>query len=81
MDRASSRAQTLALTWPWAQVATPEDPATARAGETVYEFVPRSWAGNLVDGYHAEARRLRAKGLPLLSLENRYGCGCSRRIS
>ena len=54
-------------------MATHEDPATARAGETVYEFVPRSWAGNLVDGYQAEARRLRAKGLPLLSLQNRCG--------
>jgi len=56
---------------PLRQVATWEDPSTAREGETVWEFVPRSWGGNVVDGYTAEARRLRAKGLPLLSTQNR----------
>ena len=61
-----------------AQVATPEDPASARLGETVYQFLPRSLGGNLVDGYRAEARRLRTKGLPLLSRHNRCAPACVR---
>ena len=32
------------------QVATPEDPASARRGEPLYAFIPRSIWGNLVDG-------------------------------
>ena len=53
------------------KVATPEDPSSARRGETLYAFVPRSVWGNLVDGYGGEARRLRARGLPLWSPQNR----------
>lgn len=54
-----------------AQVATPEDPASARRGESLYAFIPRSIWGNLVDGYSAEARRLRRRRIPLLSPRNR----------
>ena len=54
----------------FAQVATLEDPATARLGESLYAFLPRTLAGNLRDGYAAEARRLAAKGQPLLSVHN-----------
>jgi hypothetical protein len=36
----------------------------------VYAFLPRTLAGNLRDGYAAEARRLTAKGQPLLSVHN-----------
>lgn len=53
------------------QVATPEDPASARRGESLYAFIPRSVWGNFVDGYGAEARRLARRGIPLLSPQNR----------
>jgi alkane 1-monooxygenase len=52
-------------------VATPEDPASARRGESLYAFIPRSIWGNLVDGYSTEARRLRRRRIPLLSPRNR----------
>eukprot|EP00887_Chlorella_sp_A99_P006723 scaffold3.g6723.t1 len=54
-----------------AHVATPEDPATARRGEPLWAFIPRSIWGNLVDGYGMEVRRLQARGAPLLSPVNR----------
>lgn len=53
------------------KVATPEDPASARRGENLYAFVCRSVWGNLVDGYGAELRRLKRKGISLLSPQNR----------
>lgn len=53
------------------KVATPEDPSTARRGEVLWSFIPRSVVGNVVDGYSAEAERLRARGIPLLSPRNR----------
>jgi alkane 1-monooxygenase len=52
------------------QVATPEDPATARKGENFYAF----WFRSVFVGYaHAcklEAERLRKKGLPVASGHN-----------
>lgn len=80
LDRAAANALLLAVGYPhWAEshlvhhvkVATPEDPASARRGEPLYSFIPRSIWGNLVDGYAAEARRLRRRGLPLTSPRNR----------
>ena len=44
----SSLDELLPLTPP--QVATPDDPASARRGEPLYAFIPRSVWGNLVDG-------------------------------
>jgi len=58
-----------------AQVATHEDPATARLGESLYAFLPRTVLGNLRDGYAAETRRLAAKGHPLLSVHNQCAIG------
>jgi hypothetical protein len=54
------------------QVATPEDPASARRGESLYAFFPRTILGNLVDGLGIEAQRLAASGTSLLSLQNRW---------
>ena len=45
------------------KVGTPEDPSTARKGETLWAFIPRSIWGNLRDGWAAEATRRRAKGI------------------
>ena len=53
------------------QVGKIDDPATARRGETVYEFLPRNIWGNICDGRQTETRRLAAKGIPLRSPRNR----------
>ena len=44
------------------RVATPEDPASARLGETVYEFYPRTVWGSLVNAWGVEKRRLQRRG-------------------
>jgi alkane 1-monooxygenase len=41
------------------RVATPEDPASARFGETFWEFLPRSVFGSLRSAWRLEAERLR----------------------
>jgi alkane 1-monooxygenase len=41
------------------RVATPEDPASARFGETFWEFLPRSVWGSLESSWELEAQRLR----------------------
>lgn len=44
------------------RVATPEDPASARLGESFYAFWPRTVAGSLRSAWRLEARRLRLRG-------------------
>ena len=44
------------------RVATPEDPASARFGETFWEFLPRSVWGGLKSSWELEAARLRRSG-------------------
>jgi alkane 1-monooxygenase len=44
------------------RVATPEDPASARLGETVYEFWPRTIAGSLRNAWRLERVRLTRRG-------------------
>jgi len=52
------------------RVATPEDPATSRFGESFYRF----WLRSVIDGYRSawelEADRLRKKSLPIWSHHN-----------
>jgi hypothetical protein len=55
-----------------AQVATLKDPASARLGESLYTFMPRSVVGNLRDGVVMERERLRARAIPFFSLHNRH---------
>jgi alkane 1-monooxygenase len=43
-------------------VATPDDPNTARAGESFYRFAPRAWRGSFRKGYRAESERLARRG-------------------
>lgn len=43
-----------------ARVATPEDPASARMGESLYTFVPRSVCGGIRSAWKLECRRLAA---------------------
>src|ERR1700753_891862 len=41
------------------KVATPEDPASARLGESFYAFLPRTVTGSLRSAWELEATRLR----------------------
>jgi alkane 1-monooxygenase len=52
------------------RVATPEDPASSRLGESVWAFLPRSVAGSLQSAWAIEKRRLQRKGEPVLSMRN-----------
>lgn len=44
------------------RVATPEDPASARFGETFWEFLPRTVWGSLKSAWQLEAKRLQRQG-------------------
>lgn len=44
------------------RVATPEDPATSRFGESFYEFFPRCVIGSFKSGWLLEKRRLQRQG-------------------
>ena len=44
------------------RVATPEDPATSRFGETFYEFFPRCIIGSFKSAWQIEAKRLKREG-------------------
>jgi alkane 1-monooxygenase len=52
------------------QVATPEDPATSRMGETIYRFARREMPGALRRAWQLEQQRLERAGKPALSLDN-----------
>lgn len=51
-------------------VATPEDPASARLGESLYRFVLREIPGAMKRAWHDEKVRLERKGKGVLSTEN-----------
>jgi alkane 1-monooxygenase len=53
-----------------ARVATPDDPATARLGESLYGFVPRAIAGSLVSAWRLETLRLRRRDEACFSRHN-----------
>jgi len=52
------------------RVATAEDPASARFGESVYAFIPRSVLGSLRSAWGLEATRLAATGKSRWTLRN-----------
>lgn len=52
------------------RVATPMDSATARLGESLYRFLPRSIAGGLRSAWHLESARLLRRNIPVWSLRN-----------
>ncbi|MEL6979887.1 MAG: alkane 1-monooxygenase [Pseudomonadota bacterium] len=59
-----------------ARVATPEDPATARRGESFYAFWLRSILGGLASAWRIQRDQLKRRGRGLWSLSNafwRYG--------
>ncbi|MGV9833987.1 alkane 1-monooxygenase [Nocardia niigatensis] len=53
-----------------ARVATPDDPASARMGETLWEFLPRSVIGGFRSAIQLEGERLRRKGRRWFSVGN-----------
>lgn len=53
-----------------ARVATPDDPSTARFGETLYAFLPRALWGSLRSAWRLEAARLGRRGRPLFGPHN-----------
>lgn len=52
------------------RVATPEDPASARFGETYYQFLPRTVVGGLVSAWHLEKTRLGRQGKSVWHWQN-----------
>lgn len=52
------------------RVSTPEDPASARFGENLYEFFPRTVVGSLKSAWEIEAKRLERNGKPIWSIYN-----------
>ena len=52
------------------RVATPEDPASAKLGENVWSFFPRTVVGSLRSAWGLERRRLQRRGLNPWSLRN-----------
>jgi len=53
------------------RAATREDPATARLGESLYAFLPRSIGGQFAEAWRFEAERLRRAGRRVLGPRNR----------
>jgi alkane 1-monooxygenase len=53
------------------RAATADDPATARFGESLHAFLPRSIAGQVREAWMFEVRRLRRAGRPGISFGNR----------
>lgn len=52
------------------RVATPDDPATARRGETLYAFLPRTIIGGFRSAWSLEKERLARKGIGPWSIRN-----------
>ncbi len=52
------------------RVATPEDPASARFGESYWRFLPRTLLGSLRSAWALERQRLAARGLPVWNWRN-----------
>jgi alkane 1-monooxygenase len=51
-------------------VATPEDPASSRFGESFWAFLPRTVIGSYRSAWHLEAERLARLGKPVFSKDN-----------
>jgi alkane 1-monooxygenase len=52
------------------RVATPEDPASSRLGESLYAFLPRTVLGSLRSAWELERVRLRRVGSPVIGPRN-----------
>ncbi len=54
------------------KVATPQDPATARLGESLYQFLPRTLGGSFKSAWQLEKKRLHNKGYTSLNYHNQF---------
>jgi alkane 1-monooxygenase len=52
------------------RVATPEDPASARMGESFWAFLPRTVWGSLISAWNLERERLARKGKGVWNIQN-----------
>jgi alkane 1-monooxygenase len=52
------------------RVATPEDPASSRYGESFYQFLPRTVIGGYKSAWNLEKDRLQGRGLSVWSVNN-----------
>jgi len=52
------------------RVATPDDPASARLGESFYQFLPRTVIGSFKSAWHLETQRLRRRSIRFVSFDN-----------
>jgi alkane 1-monooxygenase len=52
------------------RVATPEDPASSRLGESFWAFLPRTVVGSVRSAWQLESKRLRGQGKPVWSTDN-----------
>ncbi|NTY60240.1 alkane 1-monooxygenase [Mycolicibacterium sphagni] len=52
------------------RVATPEDPASSRLGESLYSFIPRSVVGSAVSAWRIEAKRMSRRGRSPWTIRN-----------
>ena len=62
-------------------VATPEDPATARIGESFYRFLPRTVFGAFNNAWEFEAARARKQGHAVWSRHNRMAVALAAYIA
>lgn len=53
-------------------VATPEDPASAKMGESIYRFALRELPGGLSRAYYVEKERMKNKGKSAWSIKNEF---------
>ncbi len=52
------------------RVATPDDPASARYGESIFQFYLRCIAGSYMSAWEISNREMKKKGLPILHIQN-----------
>lgn len=52
-------------------VATPEDPATAKFNQTLFDFIKQSIKGGLINSWNREAKKMRKSNRPVISIYNK----------
>ena len=52
-------------------VATPDDPATAKNGETIISFIPKTIIGGMISSWKIETERLKKRGIKKWNIRNK----------
>jgi alkane 1-monooxygenase len=63
------------------RVGTPEDPATARLGESFYAFLPRTLFGGFNSAWEFEADRMKKQNKPVWSMRNPMVVGLLAQVT